>query len=92
MKAGGLLPLEPLEMRGDRMTDWERLVGKRVLLRTAWEWPWASEAVVEEVSPSGKYVKFRRPGGSAEWVDATRYELVEVLDSWDEPNSANWSP
>ena len=62
------------------MVDWRKLVNHRVLIKESPGF-WSSEiveAVVIEVSPSGKYVKLRI-GGSTVWVPADRYEVVEDL-------------
>jgi len=66
--------------------DWEKYVGKRVLVREGWE-RFArdanpTEVEVLEVSPSGKYVKFEYVNtGRIAWVAVDNVEFVECLDN-----------
>lgn len=43
------------------------------------------EAILVEVSPSGKYLKFRHPSGSESWKRTEDTRLVEVLPTKDAP-------
>ena len=69
--------------------DWKKYVGKRVLISfTAFPFPeeYADEAVVLEVSPSGKFVcfDFSPEGGSNRvWKVADKVVLLEVLEGKD---------
>lgn len=58
---------------------WKDLVGKRVLYRDTYSVYTFKEAVVMEVSPSGKYVKLEFDSGTI-WKCADYISLVEVLD------------
>ena len=65
--------------------DWKKYVGKRILVREGWE-RFArvanpTEVEVLEVSPSGKYVKFKYPNtGHISWAPVDNVEFVECLD------------
>ena len=66
------------------MTDWKKLVGKRILLRTCVP-GLIKEAKILEVSPEGKAIKVKwMAKGLEEWLDINHFEfdykLVEVLD------------
>ena len=52
-------------------TKWKDLVGKRILYSYGWV---VREGKVEEISPSGNYVKI-----SGSWVSAYQVELKETL-------------
>jgi len=58
------------------MMDWKGLVGRRVLVRPYDTYRTLLEDVVEEVSPSGNYVKLRMAG----WANKDYFVLEEVLD------------
>ena len=60
------------------LPNWKELVGKRVLL-TEYTSATATEAVVQEVSPSGARVKFRWTNWLDSWVPSDQYESCEVL-------------
>ena len=66
------------------MTDWKKLIEKRVLLRT-WVPGLIKEAKILEVSPEGEAIKVKwMSNGWEEWLDINHFEfnykLVEVLD------------
>lgn len=54
-------------------------LGRRVLYREYWS-KFVQEAVVKEVSPSGKYVKLKYPSGGCTWVEDEYYVVEEVLE------------
>ena len=56
-----------------------RLIGKRVLLRHLVEQD-IMEAVILEVSPSGRHLKIRVPPGHTRWVRLPPYVVEEVLE------------
>ena len=65
------------------MTDWKKLVGKRVLLRAMLGR--VREAEILELSPSGKCIKVKwMPSGREEWLEVDYFNfgnrLIEVLD------------
>ncbi len=65
------------------MTDWKKLVGKRVLLRAMLGR--VREAKILELSPSGKCIKVKwLPSGREEWLEVDYFNfgnrLIEVLD------------
>lgn len=64
---------------GGKMPDWKKLEGKRILVGT--KSGNIFEAVVKEVSKSGKYVKLQFPGTTI-WNDTNnmQFEFLEVLD------------
>lgn len=61
------------------MTDWKKLIGKRVLLRKLF-----GECIIEArilaVSPSGKYVKVELGFGVEKWIEANMHTVLEVLE------------
>ena len=66
------------------MTDWKKLIGKRVLLQTCVP-GLIKEAKILEVSPEGKAIRVKwMSNGWEEWLDIgyfnSNYKLVEVLD------------
>lgn len=60
------------------MSDWNKLVGKRVLIDDTITGQGCDEKKVIEVSPSGKRVKFRN-GKNTYWEDVSEIKLIEVL-------------
>jgi len=57
------------------MADLKDLVGKRILLRdTLSEETSVFEAKLEEVSPSGQYIKLGKT-----WADAGEFQIIEEL-------------
>ena len=52
--------------------DWKAYLGKRVLISYSWEC--YKEVRVNEVSPSGKYVRI-----DDNWVREWKYDFIEVL-------------
>lgn len=67
------------------MTDWKKLVGKRILVRYRFGLGGINELKVIEVSPSGEYVKVQYMlTGKVGWEtrkDLDRdYEILEVLE------------
>lgn len=66
---------------------WDELIGKRILLRSKYlTRVKAVEATVIEISPSGKYVKFKWQIGNETWeIPEDEYsfsynKILEVLD------------
>lgn len=59
----------------------EKCVGRRVLISIA---PFYSvcEAVVLEVSPSGRYAKVKFTDGREVWIRTDDWSVEEVLSSW----------
>lgn len=53
----------------------EKLIGKRVLWKRWWEHYALNEGVIEEISPSKKYVKI-----SGNWHPIDDIEVLEVLE------------
>jgi len=68
------------------MPDWKKLEGKRILVKT--KSGLIFEAVVKEVSKSGKYVNLQF-GETTTWHDTNnmQYEFLEVLDQEGEDKS-----
>jgi len=67
------------------MTDWKKLVGKRILVRYRLGLGGINELKVIEVSPSGEYVKVQYMlTGKVEWETRKGlerdYEILEVLE------------
>jgi hypothetical protein len=58
------------------MADLKDLVGKRILIKESGEGKKVYEAEIEEVSPSGRYMKL---AGGGTWNEAKNYEVVEEL-------------
>jgi hypothetical protein len=65
--------IERKEVNG--LVDWKELIGKRILVKK-YGMPAIYEEKVEEVSPSGKYVKL----GNGKWYSIGVIDLVEVLE------------
>jgi hypothetical protein len=63
------------------ITQWNRLIGRRVLV-TFSSSRHVKEITISEVSPSGKYVKVGKPdsGSNAEWHESSELTLRELLD------------
>ena len=77
------------------MTDWKKLVGKRILVRYRFGLGGINELKVIEVSPSGEYVKVQYMlTGKVGWEtrrDLDRdYEILEVLEGESLPEKVKY--
>ena len=68
------------------MSDWESLIGFRVLVRLCLSL--AYEFVIWNVSPSGNWVELKRPddltGNRTYWHKANTLDVVEELENREE--------
>jgi len=77
------------------MTDWEKLVGKRILVRYQLGLGDINELKVLEVSPSGEYIKLQYMlTGKVGWEtrrDLDKYyEILEVLEGESLPEKVKY--
>lgn len=57
----------------------KNLVGKRVLYRKRVLWTDIEEGNIQEISPSGTYVKIDTPEGER-WCEIETIEVLEILE------------